>query len=335
MGMQAETGSSSASRSIEVVTGKDLRGNSAKEENDAGKYQSRDGQGLDIMTELPLGFTAATSTITGVVGKPNAISRKICCLISGWFELVISAWTSPSKGNFCIDQTAVNVLNSVPPVSGRLWQCSILQPTCAPGSSCHCQLMQTVSLLQALMGTSDPDSWCNPPRMHQDHTIRRNISCVSHCKQFWGCFSLFYNPFASKCSLIASNPLLPKLLCLRYSLEMPSHRYHTSFHCHSFTDTVSKRSLALGVLAGLWNENSKVICSTRAALWNCRGIVKRRESLFPYNMDAVLNATSWDIMSIFYTICWAHLAGVFKDGFVGLLSAGGLATWTQNDFHLV
>ena len=63
----------------------------AKKKNDPGKYQSRDSQGLDIMTDLPLRFTVAASIMMGVAGKPDAISRKTYAIeLVAAFELVIS-----------------------------------------------------------------------------------------------------------------------------------------------------------------------------------------------------------------------------------------------------
>lgn len=251
----------------------------AKKKNDPGKYQSRAGQGLDIMTNLPWRFTVTASIIMGAV-KPDAISRKnMCYWISGCF------WICDFCLNFTFQRDFLHQPDSC--------KCAEVDPSCfrqslaeqqPPACLCTRGLVPLTaadpSFLQDLMGTCGPDSQCIPPRTHQHHTRRRNRSCVSHRKEFWWCFSLFYNSSANKCSPTASNPLLPKLLCLRYSIEMPSHSYHTTLHCHSFTDMISKMCPAMWASTGLWNENAAVACSIRAALLNCRAIVKRRGPLF-------------------------------------------------------
>lgn len=48
-------------------------------------------KGVDIMTDLPLRFTAAASIITGVAAKPDSISRKTYAIeLMTAFELAIS-----------------------------------------------------------------------------------------------------------------------------------------------------------------------------------------------------------------------------------------------------
>lgn len=48
-------------------------------------------KGVDIMTDLPLRFTAAASIITGVAVKPDSISRKTYAIeLVTAFELAIS-----------------------------------------------------------------------------------------------------------------------------------------------------------------------------------------------------------------------------------------------------